>query len=247
MSDDFVFNTVKEYPDMIKITIYREPLRISHASHSKRRKNPECSESSIRRTRTTLEDLCICNKFDLFCTFTFDPKRYNSKSVNFCRLYMRNWLHNTKNRSSEHLQYLVVPELHKSGAIHFHALLRGYEGKLKDSKHCQNGRRVYNLANWHFGFSTAVKIDNQEAVSRYIRKYITKDMLLLPGKKRYFCSQGLERPVKRQNELLEWLKSVPSSFSVSDDAEYYTVSKFDLPTSLDELRQLPLSGNVLLN
>lgn len=246
MEETLVFNTVKEYPTMLKIIIYRQPLRVSHASRHKRRKDPESSEASIKRTRTTLEDLCICNNFDLFCTFTFDPKRYQSKKVLYCRKYMTTWLHNVKFRGSEGLEYLVVPELHKSGAVHFHALLRGYNGKLKDSRHCQHGRKVYNLPNWHFGFSTAVKIDNQEAVSRYIRKYITKDMLLLPGKKRYFCSQGLARPIKRQNSLLDWLKNCKCNFYADEDAEYYTVSRFDLPVDLSELRQLPLSGNVLL-
>lgn len=245
MEETLVFNTVKEYPNMIKVVIYREPFRVSGAPRRKRRKDPESSESSIRRTRTTLEDLCICNNFDLFCTFTFDPKRYQSKKVLYCRKYMTTWLHNVKFRSSRALEYLVVPELHKSGAVHFHALLRGYNGKLKDSKHCQNGRKVYNLPNWHFGFSTAVKIDNQEAVSRYIRKYITKDMLLLPGKKRYFCSQGLTRPERYQNSLLDWLKTCKSDFYCTDDAEYYSVLKSDLPSSLAELRQLPLTGNVL--
>lgn len=247
MDDTLVFNTVKEYPNMIKVVIYREPLRVSHCPRRKRRENPVTSDSSIRRSRTMLEDLCICNNFELFCTFTFDPKRYNSKSILFCRNYMTTWLHNIKNRGSKGLEYLVVPELHKSGAIHFHALLRGYHGKLKDSRHCQHGRRVYNLPNWHFGFSTAVEIDNQEAVSRYIRKYITKDMLVFPGKKRYFCSQGLVRPIKHQNSLLSWLKECKiKEFSVDDDAEYYTISNFDLPVNRDELRQLPLSGNVLL-
>ena len=246
MEGSLIFNTIKEYPNMIKISIYHEPIRVFNGYKRKRRKNPESSDSSIRRTRTALEDLCICNNFELFCTFTFDPKRYNSKSILFCRRYMTTWLHNIKNRGSKCLEYIVVPELHKSGAIHFHALLSGYNGRLKDSKHCQNGRRVYNLPNWHFGFSTAVKIDNREAVSKYIRKYITKDMLLFPGKKRYFCSQRLIRPVKRHNSPLEFLRDCKSDFFCNDIAEYYTINRFDLPTNLSDLRQLPLSGNVLL-
>ena len=251
---NIIFNSCKEYNDMIKIVIYNEPFRVKSGIGRKRSDNPKITRSSLLRTKQTLTDLCIQNNFDLFCTFTFDPKRFNSKSITFCRMYMRNWLRNSKDRHSPHLEYLIVPELHKSGAVHFHALFRGYEGKLKDSKHCSNGRRIYNLANWHFGFSTAVEIDNQEAVSRYIRKYITKDMILLPCQKRYWCSQGLSRPIKRQNISIDWLRSVKCDFFKSQDAEYYTIHKtdlpqnfnFDLPTSLEALRSLPLSGNVLL-
>lgn len=233
-----IFNSVKEYPDMIKIIIYREPMRIGERTSLKNRSKKASnkpSERSVYRTRAVLEDLCICNAFTLFCTFTFDPKRYNSKHLIFCRKYMNTWIHNCKKRHSKHLQYLVVPELHKSGAIHFHALLKFYDGGLKDSGVKQHGRTVFNIPHWHFGFSTAVKIDNQEAVSRYIRKYITKDMLLLPGKKRYFCSQDLIRPVRHHNLMLDWLRSVKidkCEFSADQDCEYYTINKSDVPSSV---------------
>lgn len=227
----YIFNSVKEYPDMIKVVIYREPIVRGGNGLGKHKKhaNSESAESSIVRTRTTLEDLCLCNNFDLFCTFTFDPKRFNSKSIAYCKKYMNTWCHNAKNRHSKNLLYLIVPERHKSGAIHFHALIKNYEGKLKDSGHIQGGRTVYNIPHWHFGFSTAVKIDNQEAVSRYIRKYITKDMILLPSKKRYFCSQGLVRPSKQYNfNIVPFLRSVKTDFFPTSDAEYYTIFKKDL-------------------
>ncbi len=236
MDENIIFNSIKEYPDMIKVYIYNKPFRTGFNANRKvkRRNNPECEESSIRRSRTVLSDLCICNHFDLFCTFTFDPSRYDSKNILACRRYMNTWIRNAKERHSPALKYLIVPELHKSGAIHFHALLRGYEGTLKDSKHTNNGRKVYNIKHWHFGFSTAVKIDNIMAVSNYIKKYITKDMILLPGKKRYFCSQDLIRPEKKTNTSLEWLRRMSKDkvkFHATDDIQYYEVKKRDIPFS----------------
>ncbi len=223
--ETLTFNSVKEYPNFMKIVVFNEPIRSSGVSR-KRRKKPEVHESSIRRTRQTLEDLCLCNEFDLFCTFTFDPKRYNSKNILRCRHYMNTWIRNSKARHSPNLQYLIVPELHESGAIHFHALLKHYKGVLKDSKHTARGRTVFNIKHWHFGFSTAVKIDNIEPVSKYIRKYITKDMLLLPDKKRYFCSQNLRRPVHRTNVMLDFLRKISPDrveFHVTQDAQFYTI------------------------
>lgn len=231
---DLVFNSVKEYPDMVKIALFKKPIMVYKGVKSKRKdkKDPQSSLSSISRTKTTLEDLCICNQFDLFCTFTFDPKRFDSKNLLSCRRYMNTWIRNAKERHSPDLKYLIVPELHESGAIHFHALIRGFNGDLRDSKHSARGRTVYNIKNWHFGFSTAVEIDNIVGVSRYIRKYITKDMLTLPGKKRYFCSQNLIRPTKETNKVIRWLHKVPSdkiSFYASPDAQFYTVRKSDIP------------------
>lgn len=229
--ENLIFNTVKVYPNMIKIAIYHEPFKACvSSSRRKRKKNPECQQSSIIRTRCAIEDICLCNNFDLFCTFTFDPKRFNSKSIAFCKSYMNHWTHNQKFRGSRNLLYLIVPERHKSGAIHFHALLKNYNGLLRDSGHKQGGRIVYNIPYWAFGFSTAVKIDNQEAVARYIRKYITKDMILLPGSKRYYCSQGLIRPQKMSNvsNLSLLLRECKSEFFVDENAEYYTILKNDL-------------------
>lgn len=232
MSDALIFNTVKEYPTMIKVIVYLEPFKAGGSSGKKKRvnkrKQAKALEESIIRTKTTVRDICLCNEFDLFCTFTFDPKRYNCKSMEFCKIYMNNWTHNAKSRHSPNLKYLIVPEKHKSGAIHFHALIKGYEGRLKDSKHTSNGRTVYNIPHWHFGFSTAVKIDNQEAVACYVSKYITKDMLTFSGNKRYYCSQNLLRPIVRQNQPLSFLQHVHSLFHVQKDREIYTISKKDI-------------------
>lgn len=228
--EGYVFNSIKEYPDMIKVYIYREPIRLAAHTERKRRKDPETSEASIIRTKTAITDLCLCNKFELFCTFTFDPKRFNSKSIIYVKKYINTWCHNAKSRHSKALQYLIIPEQHKSGAYHLHALIKGYEGRLRDSGHKQGGRTVYNIPNWSFGFSTAVKIDNQVAVSKYIQKYITKDMVLFPGKKRYFCSQGLIRPEKRTNfrGVIPFLRGLPSEFRADNDKEVYTIFKKDI-------------------
>lgn len=231
---------------MLHITIYREPqVLYAPSPRRKRSKDPVTSSASIARTRTTVSDLCLCNEFDWFCTFTFDPKRFDSKDFNKCYRYMNNWTRHARERHSKHLLYLIVPELHKSGAIHFHALIKNFEGQFKPSGVFQNGREVYNIKHWHFGFSTAVRIDNQEAVSRYVRKYITKDMVLLPGRKRYFCSQGLARPSRSHNIALDFLKDlVPCDFYADSDAEHYVVKRSDieaLPCPAEELEQLLLA------
>lgn len=237
MHDELIFNTVKEYDDMIKICIYREPMLISHnhTTRSKKTHSKALSRRSLARSRTMLQDLCLSNEFELFCTFTFDPKRYNSKILNFCKMYMNTWIRNAKARHSKHLEYIIVPELHKSGAIHFHALFKNYEGQLRPSGVFQNGREVFNIPHWHFGFSTCCKIDNQEAVANYICKYITKDMITFGGNKRYYCSQGLSRPVHKHNVNLSFLSKLPplfrrslvnsDNFRADSDVEYITLSK----------------------
>ena len=205
----FVNNITKEYPDMYKILIYKEPRVFINKETRKRKREEVCDSeyipkiSSINRTKTLIKDIIICNDFELFCTFTFDPKKVDS--FNFGLVYgkMSRWIHNQYNRSREQgvdFKYLIVPEMHKSGRWHFHALISGFVGTLKPSKCAtQSGRLVYNITSFHGGFTTAVKIDSKDGVASYVSKYITKEFIQYFNQRRFFCSRGLVRPTKQIN------------------------------------------------
>ena len=203
----FITNVNKDYPTMSKIIIYKEPSSFfSCEYHGTRRKSDQITNDfqaatrSLTRTKTMIKDICACNSFDLFCTFTFDPKKVDRYNIAGCCGIMTRWLFRQRDNHSPELKYLVIPELHKDGAIHFHALLANYNGSLKDSKIVQNGRKVYNLTRYRFGFSTAVKIDSMPAVANYVTKYVTKDMLKVFNKHRYFVSRNIRRPIKTVND-----------------------------------------------
>ena len=205
----FIHNVAKEYPDMIKITVYHEPKLYMEPKCTKRDKHLVDDStylptiSSISRTKTLIKDIIICNDFDYFCTFTFDPKKINSFSYGKCLHSMSTWLHHQADRSRERHQifkYLVVPERHKSGRWHFHALISGYTGSLRPSKvKTGTGRPVYNITSFRSGFTTATPIDDAEAVGFYVSKYITKDFIKTFNQRRFFASRNLIRPVKRSN------------------------------------------------
>jgi len=106
---------------------------------------------------------------------------------------MSNWFKNQRKKGNN-FSYLIVSEFHKDGvSLHFHALIKGHLN-LKQTNIFQKGRRIYNIKDYKLGHTTVVKIDNQEAVSKYIRKYITKDMPRLHNKKRYWTSKDVKRP-----------------------------------------------------
>lgn len=201
----YITNVTKVYPDMIKVILYKEPkaIVVSHKQGKrKKRDNFKPTERSVKRSRESLHDLVYCNDFDLFCTFTFDRRKIDRYNINSCYGVISRWLHAQQVNSKGLLKYIVVPERHKDGALHFHALISGFNGRLKDSGHVQNGRKVYNITSYRSGFSTAVKIDNLPAVANYVRKYITKDMIKDFGRKRYFCSKNLQRPEKIVNSSI---------------------------------------------
>lgn len=214
---------------MIRIYIYKTPYRLPEPGRprrkAKREKNPIDTPSihrSIRRTKSVIADLVLCNNFQYFCTFTFDRKKVDRYNEAACKTTMSMWLHRQK-LHSPNFKYLIVPEYHKDGALHFHALISNFNGRLKYSGRMQNGRKVYNMTGYRSGFTTAVPIDNNKvAVSNYIKKYITKDMPMIHGKKRYWISNNLLRPEKTVNAFSS-LKKLPLFTKKVYETDYYEV------------------------
>ena len=137
---------------------------------------------------------------------------------------MKYWLNRQKKHSPD-FAYVIVPEFHKDGAIHFHALIRDYNAELKSTNVFQNGKRVYNLTGFTAGFTNAQKLDDdQTKAAAYLTKYITKDMLNRFNKRRYWASKNLHKPVKRYESLSE-LGLDPYIF---DDNLVFSSDKYDI-------------------
>jgi len=192
-------------------------------------------ERSIRRTRKRIKDYVLCNEFDLFATFTFRDDRYD---IGHCKTRMAGWLKNQRARTGKFC-YLIVSEFHKDKALHFHALLGGYMGRVEPSINPKTGDQlsqgrhlVYELPSYTLGFTNVKKIepdkDSQTKVGFYIQKYITKDMPLFFGKNRYWASKGLALPTEEDNPQ-EWYKHIePTRHYVNDHG---TILEFDKNTN----------------
>jgi len=215
-----ISNIVKVYPNMLKIVIYHNDYLLPKRSHNldKTTKSPSKDnhnhERSIRRTRQLISDIIACNQFDLWATFTFDCKKCPIKCDNkpctcsrdicrrfdpdFCKFRMSSWLHTQKQKNPNFI-YIIVPEFHKNGALHFHAFIKHTNATLIDTKRVQNGKKVYKFLNCNLGINHIIDISDgndtdHNAIAQYMQKYIKKDMPVFHGKKRYFCSQNLQRP-----------------------------------------------------
>lgn len=142
----------------------------------------ESRSDNLTRTKNKIFDIAYMNDFKYFVTGTFRPDdkidRYNIKS---CEKALRKFLDNQVQRKG--LIYLIIPEYHKDGAIHFHGLIKGDKIRLCNSgKRLKDGRIIYNWSDWKYGFSTAIQLtDNKLAVCKYITKYIEKDLKKIFG------------------------------------------------------------------
>lgn len=132
---------------------------------------------SYNRARANCFDLLMCNPdLDCFVTFTVDPGQADRENYNEICKKLSVWLSNRVQRRG--LKYVLVPEYHKDGkSIHFHGLTNWEALELVDSGHRRRGSKVYNVRDLPLGFSTAIRIEGEDAtrkVSKYIWKYMTK-------------------------------------------------------------------------
>lgn len=157
---------------------------------------------SCYRSKTAIFDIARANTWDWFLTLTFSPEevdRYDYDDIvgrmdTFMQYLRRNGC-----------QWLVVPELHKDGAYHFHGLCLG-QLPLKDSGHLDpGGHTIYNIPGYKLGFTTVTEVQDQGRVSSYITKYTTKELLgsIPSGRKRYWASRSLQRVKIEKLEVSE--------------------------------------------
>lgn len=166
---------------------------------------------SLSRTKRMIRDYILCNPFEYFCTFTFDGSVINRYDYNECKKKITNVFANYKKRYSNDFIYLLVPEFHKDGAIHFHGVIGGvrYEdfvipdtvycrdkrtGNLKEIKNKKKYVR-WNYASSKLGFFDCGSIRKYPACANYVSKYITKDLAKFDlGKRLFLASHNLKKP-----------------------------------------------------
>lgn len=147
-----------------------------------------------RKARSRLRDICRSNRFEWFVTFTLDKERIDRYDAPLVLKKLQTWLDNRVRRRG--LLYVIVPELHKDGAVHFHGLINGaLDADMMASGVVRDGHEVYNLRDWSYGFTACMRLyGDYNAAVGYVCKYIGKSDAKVGG--RWYYSGGkLERPV----------------------------------------------------
>ena len=156
-------------------------------------KEDEKRLENLARARRTVRDLILCNRFDYFCTFTFDKEKIDRHNYKECKRKLARFFDNYRQRLSPSFRYLVVPEFHVDGAVHFHGMVHGIrELDLFVNEHGYLDWKQYRDA---FGFFSCSKVLHYEACAAYVSKYITKDMITVgKGQRLFMASAKLHRP-----------------------------------------------------
>lgn len=264
------------YGDLIKAVYFSAPHKVSgyeergktpsRGEKTKNSANVETGErfkQSVARAKRRIFELAICNEFQFFCTFTQDEKKRDRFDLKEFRKDFAQFVRNLNRgrTEDEKIKYLLIPEKHKNGAWHMHGLLKGLTDKdlrkfsLEETlpyrirNAIKSGETVYNWETYSrkFGYFTCTEIKNLSACSRYITKYVTKDMQsnnLEAGAHLFFASQGL-----KSKEIL--LYHYDGKLQIGDwdfENKYVKIKEFrlddieDINISVDNLRIVERGG-----
>lgn len=153
-------------------------------------------EVSVNRTKQKIYEIARSNDWEWFITLTFDRDKIDSSNYDSLVNTVRKWFNHVKERKAPNMKYLIVPELHLDGEhYHFHGLLADCDGlTFVDSGIKQKKKKVFNIKDFKFGFTTATRVEDTKRVSSYISKYITKDLEKhIKGKRRFLYSKNCEK------------------------------------------------------
>lgn len=172
--------------------------------------NDDKLECNISRARSKVFELALCNEWQYFSTFTIDGKKFGRYDLEAYHKAFAQWLRDCRKKGIC-IRYLIIPEQHKDGAWHEHGLISGIpleylrlfdpeterlpkyiRDKLFD------GQAIYDWPAYRskFGFCDFEPVRSVEAVSKYVTKYITKDLARSVtdiGAHMYYATQGLQR------------------------------------------------------
>lgn len=232
------YYSIKKYnDDLYKFTFHKVPVRnsgfekINNVPMNRSRDvNDEKLDNHISRAKNKIFEYAACNEFDYFVTLTLNKEKYDRYDLGKFIKDLGQLFRDFRKKYNADIQYLLIPEPHFDGAWHMHGLMKGIplehltlftlEDKLpyKLRELIMQGRKIYNWEKYanKFGFCTLELVINQEAVSKYITKYIRKslnaDLKREKEKKLYYVSRGLKSAVKIKEGTINGQLTVPYDY-----------------------------------
>lgn len=174
--------------------------RISFFSDFRSKKSEIVSSSrdyeyeSFARSKRCVIDYGMNNDWDFFVTITFDGNKVDRHNAPVVLRKLQNALKDFRRFYDSDFAYVLVPERHSDGAIHFHGLFKIGRSDLIERHFDVNKRCLYYRLEFFYRRLGRFRMDkivtNATYVSAYISKYITKSNERI-FQRRYICSKGL--------------------------------------------------------
>lgn len=229
--------SLKVYRNKYKLTYFKAAVRqkgFEIENYKRTGVNEEKLDDNLTRAKSKIFEYGMCNDWDYFCTLTVDPSRYDRKNLSKYQKDLAKWINNQNRLKGYKLKYLLIPEMHKDGAWHMHGFIAGLPpGEIKINEHGYWDWQAYKDK---FGWISLDKIRNQEKASRYITKYIKKD---LKDRKKdlnahlYYCSRGLKVAEELKKGTISCDDIMPTDFENEHVKIKWSVDPYKLAELFD--------------
>lgn len=216
--------SAKVIPGSVRVSVtpeYNKP-RKPRAKRAKPTAGDEAEEKerfaqSIVRAKRTIEDIALCNHWDWFATFTFDPNcpEIAECDGDYARLCVK-FLQKTRTKyKAKNMKWLLIPEppqnmLGKQVPLHLHGLIAGappeaiHEWSL-DEKDCPlyaqfnlaDGKKAAEFPEYRklYGYNLLEVITNLKQLLRYLLKNLDNAQeYRKKGQHLYYASRNVARP-----------------------------------------------------
>lgn len=170
------------------------PLAASGArkARDKAEAQAEDKERAMRRARAAVRRIALSNEFRWFVTLTLDAQKVDRYDPAAVIRKLNQWCSNQVKRKG--LRYILVPERHKDGALHFHGFFSDSLEAVPSGHRDKQGHMIYNLPGWTLGFTAAIEVyGDYPAAVAYVCKYIGKQGDK-PAGRWYYSGGQLEEP-----------------------------------------------------
>lgn len=190
----------------------------------------EINRISISRAKRNLKEICRCNNFTHFVTFTVDSEKCDRFSLDAVQDQLKK-INKAIRRKFKDYRYVFITEKHEDGAFHFHGLIKGLSLDNSGFWYNDNGKITIPIYSERLGFDCVKEIDvtdnGYSKLCSYIQKYITKDMVKKYNGQLYFCSKGLKRATRYL------IKDVPDNIKWDFDNDFVSIKNFDYTNIAD--------------
>ena len=191
-------------------------------------KNDSKILESTLRSKSKIFELAYCNPWDFFFTGTINPNKQDRTDLELYHKQLTQWLRDYNKKYNLDIKFLFVPEKHKDGkSWHIHGFIYGLpvehltQFKVGDimgkgiADKVIKGDIVYNWEPYfnRFGFCDLEPIRNHEAVSKYITKYINKELassVTQLNAHTYYHSRGLKFADLKRKGTMNWTDIAPT-------------------------------------
>lgn len=239
---------MKKYNDnYYKLTFHKTPLiapgfDLGMERIYNRDVNEDKLSNNLIRAKMKVFEYAMCNQFDYFVTLTLDKEKYDRYNLGKYIKDLGQLIRDYRKKHGVDIQYLLIPEEHKDGAWHMHGLIKGIPEEHLTLN--QNGYKTWKAYSSKFGYMSIDNVRSQEAISKYITKYISKTLEVGGGvteknKKLYYATRGLNQAQKVKEGTLTSCQLEKIPFDFEND---YIKSK-----ELSGLEYLKLNNQLLID